>query len=197
MRHPRAAFPKATAMATNATSNSSTSTCAIGLDPYIEKMIGANVCQLIRRKVIHRQERDDWEQDLRIAVLESIPEFDPDKASWHTYANVVVTRTANKKLRDLGIEHRNVIPMESMKHGTGQSSDLADQSADGPTRAERQLQVQQVLASLDGDARSVATAIAEHGATGARRSLGWTKWRFYAARKTLVAALTAAGCDAL
>lgn len=181
-------------MATNATSTSSTSTCALGLDPYIEKMIGANVSQLIRRKAIPRQDREDWEQDLRTAVLESVADFDSTKASWHTYANGVVMNTVNLLLRKRSIEHRNVVSIESLsKRETGNGGPVEATVDDAPNRAEAQRLVQQVVGTLTGDLRALAETLMQHGVQGSMAALGWTNWRFYKTRRELAEVLNQAG----
>jgi DNA-directed RNA polymerase specialized sigma24 family protein len=181
-------------MATNATSTSSTSTCALGLDPYIEKMIGANVSQLIRRKAIPRQDREDWEQDLRAAVLESIADFDATKASWHTYANGVVMNTVNLLLRDRSIERRNVVSLESLTARNPDNGNPVEGTSDeAPDRSDAQLRVQQVVNNLTGDPRALAETLMQHGVNGSMAALGWTNWRFYKARKELTETMKLAG----
>lgn len=112
-------------MAPNATSSTSSTSIAAkpadenstpqpSFDDYVEKMIVTNVAQLIRRKAIASQDQEDWEQDLRVAVLDSLADFDSTKASWHTYANSVVDKTIKYALRARKTEQRNVISIESL-----------------------------------------------------------------------------------
>lgn len=183
-------------MATNATNPSLTPNATPNLDAYVEKLISIQVYRLIRRRAIPRHDREDWEQDLRLAVLTSIADFDSTKASWHTYANGVVTRMCSRMLRDRSIEHRNIVPMEAVTGKNRTHDERFDAVApDGTGRTDTQVLVQTVRNSLEGDQRMVADAIMKHGITGARRSLGWTKWRYYAARNGVATALRSVGCD--
>ena len=51
------------------------------LDDYVETLISTTARKSVRSGSIHRDDRDDLEQDLRLAVLTSFVGYNPTKAS--------------------------------------------------------------------------------------------------------------------
>ncbi len=71
------------------------------LDAYAEKLVCCTVRQLINWGTFPESDREDLEQELRLAILTRLPQFDPGKAKLTTF----VARVVENRVKDL-LRHR-------------------------------------------------------------------------------------------
>lgn len=190
-------------MATNASPNIPT------LDGYVDTIITTASRRLVRSGAVPGSEKEDLEQDLRMAVIASIPGFDTAKASWHTFANGVVQRALKQYLRDHNAQCRDASRCTSINN-----SDQADAAAvadhdpmdplstidprteDESQRRENAEEMAVFLARLPKTQRDLATALMEGLAPAEiMKRLGWSRESFYYHRNQLRQAMQRAGLE--
>jgi hypothetical protein len=171
-------FSKAYSMATEKPIN------PIGLDEYVERIIAAAVVRLMRRGRISSSDREDWEQDLRLAILSSAAGFDPTRAGWHTYANAVVRHAVQFKVREMTAACRNRRSCQSLDALRASDDHGFDEPGMTDDRAGTETAdvVHAAIATLAGDERDLAEALLQMPAMETMRYLGWSRRRFYKAR---------------
>jgi len=83
------------------------------LDDEARRQIRFQAGALVGTAGLHRHDRDDIEQRLAIKVLRSLSEFDPRKASWRGFVQMVARREAQNVLRERRAkkrDHRRLLP---------------------------------------------------------------------------------------
>jgi len=65
---------------------------------FAGRLIRRKAAQLIGKTNLVATDRDDLEQDLRIALMAQLPKFDPTKAHWNAFVTVVVNRQVARLL---------------------------------------------------------------------------------------------------
>lgn len=163
------------------------------LDAYLEQRITTVITRLVRSGSVPSSDREDWAQDLRLAILESRAGFDPVQASWHTYANGVIHRTVRHKVREMTAacrDRRSCVGLDQATTTAGDPFDVPDRRPEeAEQRAELAEAMQVALAEVSADARAVAGALMEHGPAAAITALGWPRSRFYRAKDEITRAL--------
>jgi DNA-directed RNA polymerase specialized sigma24 family protein len=144
------------------------------LDEYVERLITATVATLIRYRSIPACDRDDWLQDLRLAVLSSIPQYKSDRSQWHTYASGVVHRSVQMKIRARHAACRSPDMCESL---TGiRAKDLPSVEDHCAGESDIKADFEQVMARLTRDEKQLARFLHRFPIMDATRRLGWS-WR--------------------
>ncbi len=172
-------------MAANATTPTNPITPPPQIDEYVDRLITTTVAKLVRTGSVQRCDREDWEQDLRLAVLQSIPGFNAARACWHTYANGVVHRSVQLRLRTRLAPCRDPRQCHSLDHlrEQGEVPTAPDRHTEEEiTAIDRVDAVRTALERMAPDERAVATALMQMGAQAARDHLGWPWRRFDAAK---------------
>jgi DNA-directed RNA polymerase specialized sigma24 family protein len=175
-----------------------TNACPHSIDAYVDASITTVAANLVKSRAITPADREDLEQDLRLAVLSSAANYDPDKASWHTYANRVVLRAVKMHLRGRYAacrDPRKCVRFQTDTSERGQNTgpsytNIPDLHHDDLQRQrERSEEIRVVVDGLPDDQQQLAKALMEFPSGKARAFLGWGKDRFYAVRRELTAAL--------
>jgi RNA polymerase sigma factor (sigma-70 family) len=168
------------------------------LDDYVETLISTTARKSVRSGSIRRDDRDDLEQDLRLAVLTSFVGYNPTKASWHTYANGVVRCALKMRLRGHHAACRHprrcrslIVHNESSDHET--VTDIIDGSTlEDQRQREFAEEVQVVVDRLSEDQRAMAALLMDTSPGQAMQLLGWSRSRFYQMRARIRAAFESA-----
>lgn len=168
------------------------------IDAYVDASITTVAANLVRSRAILPADREDLEQDLRLAVLSSAVNYDPVKASWHTYANRVVERAVKMHLRGRYAacrDPRKCVRFQTDASEKGQNpgpsyATIPDLHHDDLQRQrERDEEIRVVVDGLPDDQQALAKALMVYPSGKARAFLGWGKDRFYAVRRELMASL--------
>jgi RNA polymerase sigma-70 factor (ECF subfamily) len=86
-----------------------------GLDSIAEKLIRRKAKELIGKAGFSRSDREDIEQELRLHVLQAIPQFDPQAGDWSAFLKTVIERTAAKLWQHSLAEMRHPDRSESLQ----------------------------------------------------------------------------------
>jgi len=79
----------------------------VRLDRSEDQFIRWLASQMIGQAGFTRDDREDIEQDIRLAVLQRLPRFDPAKSSRHTFVSLVARRCAASLLAHQRADKRN------------------------------------------------------------------------------------------
>jgi len=168
------------------------------IDDYVETLISTTACKSIRSGSIRRDDRDDLEQDLRLAVFTSIAGYDATKASWHTYANGVVQCALKMRLRGhhAACRHPSRCRSLTVHHASGNHETVTDvvdgRAHEDQRHREFSEQVQVVVDRLPDEQRAMALLLMNTSPGQARQRLGWSRSRFYQMRARIRTALEVA-----
>jgi len=132
------------------------------LTEYAKMSIRVKARQLTRRSEFNRSDREDLEQELWLALLSQADQYDPQRASLHTFIDRVVGAAAKMLLRDRRRQKRvpgqaTVSLDRTLVHRTGQ-----------PKRPLRQLLLDADLSRRTGAVRPDETARCEDAKAVAR-----------------------------
>lgn len=75
-------------------------------DGFAAKLIRRKSKELVGKAGFTRSDRDDIEQDLRIALFERFEQFDPEVAHWNVFATTIIERQVATMLRQRSAEKR-------------------------------------------------------------------------------------------
>ena len=135
------------------------------LDDYILARIQFRVDQLVTRYGFREDEAEDLRHDFIVAVLESVPDFDPDKASWRTYVRHILKKTAVDQIRRREVQQRYFAPTGgTFEHLVGEEAEQFEperRRRAGSNRLEHEQldlasDLEQAMATLPPRARQVA-----------------------------------------
>ena len=159
-------------------------------DTFVTHYVRRTANALVEEGTFPRSDLEDVSQELQLALLEQIDNFDPAKSRWSTFAKNVIRMSAislrrrqraqcrqgHCELSSLNVtvedgdgdvvELGATVSEEEHRTGSGQDfishTDQADQASD----------LQQVLATVPEDLREIAERLQFHTPTEVRRELG-------------------------
>jgi len=102
-----------------------------GINDYAETLIHHKARQLVGTAGFTRDDIEDLEQEMRLDLLERLPKFDPNKATYNTF----VSRLVERKISNL-IRHRTQ-EMRDFRCEEGSIHDPIPSSRGGDTEVER------------------------------------------------------------
>jgi RNA polymerase sigma factor (sigma-70 family) len=165
------------------------------IDTYVETLISTTARKSVRNGSVSKDDREDLEQDLRLAVLSSIRGFDPMESSWHTYANGVVHRAIKMRMRGHLAACRNpnrcrTLINDSEINNASCCMSIADiRLIDEEHQIEHGEEIRAVVDRLPRDQRTLANLLMNLEPGAACRQLGWTRDRYYQNRARIRRAL--------
>ncbi len=102
-----------------------TSPAAPVLDEFALNLIRSTARRLSRQAAFSRDERDDLEQDLTLAVLTRIPDYEPSRGHFYAYLTAIVDRHA----KSLG-RHRRAECRTFLRGGTSLNVKVSDEDGE-------------------------------------------------------------------
>jgi DNA-directed RNA polymerase specialized sigma24 family protein len=146
-----------------------------GLDEYVENLISATVAALIRRGTVRSSDRDDWQQDLRIAILASAPQFHPEKSNWHTFASAVVHRSVQRLIRTRHAACRSGVTCQPIEELS--PSEVPAYAEESPGAAH--IDFDEIISRLNESERLLLMALATMTTVQAVCHLQWSLRKYY------------------
>jgi RNA polymerase sigma factor (sigma-70 family) len=166
--------------------------------------------RLARSGSVPGMDAGDIAQDLRLDLIERAPRYDPDRASFETFADRVIANRiatlaaptarirAERRMRDLhgpcGVSHEGEgLPLADTLPESGGLH--AAEKADPDVAFGLRRDVGRLLAVLPPACRQVAVALSEMSPTEAARALGLNRCTIYARLASIRAAALALGLE--
>ena len=176
-------------------------TTATALDAATETTIDLSIAQRVRRGHVAERDRDDLAQHLRCVVLEALPDYCPQTASWSTFVGTVLQRAIFKWLRHHRCACRQHTQSVSLFTATGACTEAAErctasQATDPAVHLVESLSFADALAALTTEDRRIAELLMGHTPAAVLRLTGWSKARFYRAAARIRKAFRQAGFGA-
>lgn len=157
---------------------------------FAAKLIRQKARQLVGLAGLTASDQDDLRQELAMAVLESVSQFDPEIAHWNVYATAVIERKVATILKERRADKRDYCRIQvslsiQVTDSDGQLVQLAQQighehqgrvtghtEPDTAEKIERQIDVADLLASLPEDLREICERLKTSSVAHVARELG-------------------------
>lgn len=143
-------------------------------DEAARKIVRACARRLVGRSGLRRQDAEDVEQELSIALWKAWEDFDPSRRPWTTYARVVVDRAAKGLLRKLRAGKRGLgrtVSLEALPGEPGAARGTED-GTEAEARRDLALDVAEALSRLSDGERALAEGLQAGTVSQAARAMG-------------------------
>jgi RNA polymerase sigma factor (sigma-70 family) len=121
------------------------------------------------------QDVRDIEQELRLRLLQNLPQFDPDQGHINVFITMVVKRSVAMLLRERGAKKRvaAVRSLDTLTNDIGEPAELLDHRDDGRSaeRSDLAHDLAEVLTALPDELRELAERLKVQSVTQAARDM--------------------------
>jgi len=182
-----------------------------------DRFVRSYTCRVARaivaQGVFPESDFEDLVQELKLAVIEGVPRFNPERAKWSTFVRLVVRGRAvslqRKRLADCRAAGRDIVSLDdTIEDEDGQLTTLAnrvreDQSLDyvardyvsDEDRLVTEMDIATVVASLPSELRDLCERLTTRSVTQVARDLGVPRTTLTHQLKKIREAFVAAGFD--
>lgn len=170
-----------------------------GINDYAEELIHHKARQLVGTAGFTRDDVEDLEQEMRLDLLERLPKFNPNKATYNTFVSRLVERKICNLIRHRTQEIRDFRCEEGSIHDVVESGDSGDEKVErietvtqdeqdfrlgkhirsAEARRDLQLDISLVLPKLPPKLRKPAELLQTVSITTAARKLGIPRSTLY------------------
>jgi DNA-directed RNA polymerase specialized sigma24 family protein len=130
---------------------------------------------LVRCDGFTARDLPDVEQELRLRLLQSLPQYDPAQGHINVFITTVVERSVAMLVRERWAKKRNSTGIESLDAGPAgndTTTDVPDRpGAGGPERFDLALDLDGVLTALPAELRDLALRLREQTVSQAARAM--------------------------
>jgi len=176
-----------------------------GINDYGEELIHHKARQLVGTAGFTVDDVEDLEQEMRLDLLERLPKFDPNKATYNTFVSRLVERKISNLIRHRTQEMRDFRCEEGSIHDVVESGDSGDEKVERietvtqdeqdfrlgkhvrstEERCDLKLDISLVLLKLPPDLRELAELLQAMSITDVARELGIARPTVYDRLKRL------------
>ena len=167
-----------------------------GINDYAEELIHHKARQLVGTAGFTRDDIEDMEQEMRLDLLERLPKFDPNKATYNTFVSRLVDRKISNLIRHRTQEMRDFRCEEGSIHDVVECGDekverietvtqdeqdfrLGKHIRSAQERRDLKLDIPLVLSKLPPELRKPAELLQTMSITEAARELGIPRSTLY------------------
>ena len=166
------------------------------INDYVEELIHHKARQLIGTAGFTRDDVEDLEQEMRLDLLERLPKFDPNKATYNTFMSRLVERKISNLIRHRTQEIRDFRCEEGSVHDVVECGDKKVECIETVTQDEQdfrlgrhihstkahqdlKLDISLVLSTLTPELRKLAELLKTMSITEVARKLGIPRSTLY------------------
>lgn len=170
----------------------------ITLDEYTTTLIRLKARQLSSRYGFNKSDREDIQQELTLALLTRLDDFDPRRGRPATFVRMVVNRRAASLIRQRRTcsrdFRRNVHALDELRDD--QSGNLAEPAVDERRQRDLEIDLSEALLGLPHDLRSIAEDLRDATLAAVARQRGCSRETMRCRARKIRSRLAHCGLDA-